>query len=90
MLFMIIERFRNGDPGPVYERFETRGRMIPEGVEYINSVVTDDLKTCYQVMKCDDRQLLDIWISNWDDLVDFEVIKVRTSREAHEIVMEPK
>ncbi len=90
MLFMIIERFRNGNPGPVYERFETRGRMIPEGVEYINSVVTDDLQTCYQVMKCDDRQLLDIWISNWDDLVDFEVIKVMTSREAHKIVMEPK
>ncbi len=40
--------------------------------------------TCYQVMETDDRALLDAWIANWTDLVDFEVIPVMTSAEAAE------
>lgn len=82
MIFMIIERFRNGDPVPVYRRFRENGRLAPEGVNYINSWVTPDLTTCYQVMECDDRALLDQWLSNWTDLVDFDVHPVITSPEA--------
>jgi hypothetical protein len=83
MLFMIIERFRNGDPAPVYRRFRERGRLAPLGVNYVNSWVTEDLRMCYQVMDCEDRALLDEWIANWTDLVDFEVIRVITSAEAN-------
>lgn len=82
MLFMIIEQFRNGDPVPIYRRFRERGRLAPEGLSYVNSWVTPDLKTCYQVMECDDRALLDQWIANWADLVRFEVHPVITSQEA--------
>lgn len=82
MLFMIIERFRNGDPTPVYRRFRERGRLAPLGVNYVNSWVTEDLGMCYQVMECEDRALLDEWLANWTDLVDFEVIPVITSAEA--------
>ena len=82
MLFMIVERFKNGDPVPVYRRFRDRGRLAPETVKYVNSWVTRDLADCYQVMKCDDRALLDEWIAAWSDLVDFEVIPVITSAEA--------
>lgn len=84
MLFMIIERFAGGDPRPVYERFAAKGRMAPEGVDYINSWVTPDLKICYQVMESPDRKLLDQWIANWSDIVDFEVIPVITSAEARQ------
>lgn len=84
MLFMIIERFVAGDPRPVYERFAAKGRMAPEGVEYINSWVTPDLKICYQVMESPGRKLLDEWIANWTDIVDFEVIPVITSAEARQ------
>ena len=28
---MIVERFQNGDPVPVYRRFRDRGRMAPDG-----------------------------------------------------------
>ena len=86
MHFMIIERFRDGDPVPVYRRFRDRGRLAPEGVRYVGSWVTPDLSTCYQVMECDDRALLDVWLANWQDLVDFEVIPVITSPEASERV----
>lgn len=82
MLYMVIENFRGGDPGPVYRRFREQGRLAPDGLEYVSSWVTDDLKRCYQVMQCDDRSLLDEWISHWSDIVDFDVLPVVTSAEA--------
>ncbi len=83
MLFMIIEHFRNGDAAPVYQRFRERGRMAPEGLQYIASWVTNDLQRCFQVMECDDEALLAEWMSRWDDLVELEVIPVITSAEAN-------
>lgn len=82
MLFMIIERFRNGDAVPVYRRFRDRGRMMPDGVTYLASWVEPDLTRCFQVMECDDRSQLDVWIASWNDLAEFEVIPVITSAEA--------
>jgi hypothetical protein len=82
MLFMIVERFREGDPQPVYERFRRHGRLAPEGLHYVNSWVTTDLTRCYQVMECEDRRLLDQWIAAWVDLVDFDLYPVITSAEA--------
>ncbi len=81
-LYMVIERFRNGDPKPVYARFAEKGRLAPEGLTYVNSWIDEDLKTCYQVMDSPTRELLDQWIANWSDLVDFEVISVITSQDA--------
>ena len=56
--------------------------MAPDGLAYVNSWVTADLAHCYQVMACDDRALLDEWMSHWNDLVDFEVFSVMTSADA--------
>ena len=82
MLYMIIENFRGGDAVPVYRRFRDRGRLAPDGLTYVASWVTDDLQRCYQVMQCDERALLDQWLAQWADLVDFDVIPVMTSAEA--------
>ena len=82
MLYMVIEHFRNGDPAPVYRRFREQGRLAPEGLRYVSSWVTRDLKRCYQVMETDDPALLREWTSRWEDLVEFEVIPVVTSAEA--------
>jgi hypothetical protein len=84
MLFMVIERFKNGDAVPVYRRFRDRGRMTPAGVTYISSWVDATLTCCYQVMETDNRALLDEWIAQWKDLVDFEVHAIITSSEAVE------
>ena len=86
MLFMIIERFKDGDPVPVYRRFRDQGRMAPADVSYINSWVTPDLTTCYQVMESPDRARLDQWLVRWQDLVDFEIMPVITSVDAQAIV----
>ena len=85
-LYMVLERYRNADPAPVYRRFRERGRMAPEGVSYISSWITQDLSTCYQVMETSDRALLEEWMSHWSDIVDFEVFPVITSKEAAERV----
>ena len=83
-LFMVIERYRDGDAVPVYRRFRDHGRLAPEGLAYVASWVDDDLQICYQLMETDDRALVDEWIANWTDLVDFEVVPVVTSAEAAE------
>ena len=84
MLYMIIERFKNRDPLPVYRRFRDKGRMAPEGLTYVASWVTEDMDRCYQVMECDDRRLLEQWMTRWSDVTDFEVIPVVTSAQAVE------
>ena len=85
-LYLVVERFRNGDAAPVYRRFREHGRMAPEGLAYISSWVTEDLSTCYQLMETADRALLEDWMRNWTDLVEFEVHPVMTSQEAAERV----
>ncbi|MEP6493341.1 MAG: DUF3303 family protein [bacterium] len=82
MLFMVIENFRDGNPLPIYRRFRDKGRMAPEGLRYVTSWVTTDEARCFQVMECDDAHLIDQWIANWKDIVDFEVIPVTTSADA--------
>jgi len=83
-LFMVVEHFRNGDALPVYRRFREHGRMAPEGLSYVSSWVDEKFQRCYQLMETHDRKLLDRWMSNWSDLVDFEVHQVMTSKEAAE------
>jgi len=82
MQFVVVERFRGGDPVPVYRRFRDKGRLAPDGLHYVASWVSYDLTCCYQVMECEDRQLLDAWLAQWQDIVDFEVIPVMSSAEA--------
>ena len=82
MLYMVIEMFRNGDPLPVYRRFRDQGRLAPDGVRYVSSWVTQDLRRCFQVMECDDPALLTQWTARWEDLAQFEIIPVVTSAEA--------
>jgi hypothetical protein len=79
---MVIEHFRNGEAAPVYQRFKERGRMAPAGVTYVSSWINESLTTCYQVMETSDRSLLDEWMENWTDLVEFEVHPVITSQQA--------
>lgn len=84
MLYMVVEHFRNGDAASVYRRFRDQGRMAPEGVAYVSSWVDENFQRCYQLMETHDRRLLDKWMVQWSDLVEFEVNPVLTSKEAAE------
>lgn len=81
MLFMVIERFKGGDPKLVGERFRRLGRMMPEGVVYQASWLEPGGERCFQIMEAPSADLLDHWIEKWKDLVDFEVVPVVTSAE---------
>jgi hypothetical protein len=82
MLFMVIEHFRPGQAPEVYRRFRERGRMAPEGLRYVDSWVDLDFRRCFQIMEADSEDHLKQWTVNWEDLVDFEIVPVRTSGEA--------
>ena len=79
---MVIEHFRAGRAVEVYRRFRDRGRMAPEGLTYIDSWVDLDFQRCFQVMEAESEDHLRAWTRNWDDLVDFEIVPVRSSAEA--------
>ncbi|MEU8005447.1 DUF3303 family protein [Catellatospora sp. NPDC049111] len=83
---MVVERFRGGDARPVYERARDRGRLLPDGLRYVDSWVEANLGRCFQLMECDDLTLLTAWIAQWTDLVEFEVIPVITSSQASAVV----
>jgi len=79
---MIVERFHAGKVRSVYERFSEKGRMMPDGVNYLNSWIAEDLNTCYQLMESVSEEKIHEWTSNWNDLCDFEIIPVISSAEA--------
>jgi len=86
MLYMVIERLKEGAAPKIYGRFREKGRMMPEGLEYISSWIDHNLKTCWQVMATDDFVLLERWIDNWKDLMEFEIVPVRTSAEVVQLM----
>jgi Protein of unknown function (DUF3303) len=81
-LYMVVEHFKNKDAVAVYRRFRDHGRMAPEALMYLSSWVDDKFERCYQLMATEDASLLDEWMANWSDLVNFEVHAVVTSQQA--------
>jgi hypothetical protein len=86
MLFMVIERFKEPGAVAVYRRARDQGRLLPEGLQYVASWVERDFTRCFQLMQTEDASLLEVWASRWQDLVDFEIIPVRTSAEAAAVI----
>ena len=82
VLFMVVETYKQG-ARPVYERAAERGRMLPPGLEYVDSWVDErTLDRCFQLMDTDDAALFDEWTAAWADLADFEIVPVVGSAEA--------
>lgn len=86
MLFMVVERFRTRGAREVYRRAIEKGRMMPDDIRYVASWVDLDFTQCWQLMEAENAEALDPWLDKWRDLVDFDVIPVRTSAEAFEVI----
>lgn len=80
MLFMVIERFKDRNPAPIYKRLREQGRSLPQGLRYVDSWIEVNFDRCFQLMDCDDAALLMQWILQWRDLVDFEIVPVSQSK----------
>lgn len=86
MLYMVIEQFNAGAAPEIYRRARTLGRQMPAGLEYVDSWVDLEYSRCFQLMRTEDPALFQDWIRAWNDLVNFEVIPVRTSAEATQTI----
>ena len=86
MLFMVIERFRNRDPKPIYRRLREQGRQMPVGLEFIDSWVEPGFERCFQLMETDDALLLQKWVAFWGDLMEFEILAVVHSKNTRQVV----
>jgi hypothetical protein len=84
MLYMVLEHFKDRNAEAVYRRFEEKGRMTPDGLNYIGSWIETNYDRCFQLMETDDPALFEKWTVNWNDLVEFEIIPVNTSKEVCE------
>ena len=81
MLYMVIERFKDGAAPQIYQRLRGKGRMMPEGLEYVSSWIDLDFKICYQLMRTDEASLFPQWTDAWKDLMDFEILPVLSSAD---------
>jgi hypothetical protein len=81
MLFMVIESFRNQDAKSVYRRVRDKGRQMPDGLGFVGSWIAADLGRCFQLMECADVTLLQRWVAEWSDLIDFEIVPVVAGKE---------
>ena len=87
MLFMVIERFRDNDMVPVYQRFRDSGRALPDGLEYVDSWVEPNFARCFQLMRCDDPKLFQEWALQWRGTgLTLEIVPVVPSKDTREIV----
>jgi hypothetical protein len=87
MLFMVIERFRDNDMVPVYRRVRDAGRMLPNGLKYVDSWVEPNFSRCFQLMECEDLRLLQQWTLQWRGSgTSFEFVPVVSSAQTREVV----
>jgi hypothetical protein len=87
MLFMVIERFRDNDMVPIYQRVRDEGRVLPEGLKYLNSWIEPNFSRCFQLMECDELRLLQKWVLEWRGSgTTFEFVPVLTSEQTRAVV----
>ena len=87
MLFMLIERFKDNDMLPIYKRVQEKGRLLPDGLKYIDSWIEPNFSRCFQLMECDDVRLFQQWILNTRGSgVTFEIVPVVSSKDTREVV----
>ena len=84
---MVIERFRDNDMVPVYERLRGGGRSLPDGLDYVDSWVEANFSRCFQLMRCDDPRLFQQWALEWCGLgMSLEIVPVVSSKETMAVV----
>lgn len=74
--YMVIERFKTGCFDELYKRFDEKGRMLPDGLYYLNSWTNKAQNVCFQLMESNNQDLFKIWIDKWSDLTDFEIVPI--------------
>jgi hypothetical protein len=74
--FMVVERFKENCFDKNDYKYNKEGRLLPEGLYYLNSWLNKDENICFQLMETNNIELFDIWIENWKEFTDFEVYPI--------------
>lgn len=74
--YMVVERFKDGCFDAVYQRHAEHGRLLPDGLNYLNSWVNSETEVCFQLMETSHPELFQVWFEKWCDLVDFELFEI--------------
>lgn len=90
MTYMIIEHFQKEKIKTLYKRFEEKGRLLPPGVQYLDSWIDEKVEVCYQLMESESIEKLEEWIVHWQDVAKFKIVPVISSAQAKEIVFSKK
>ena len=61
MLYMVIEYFNEGAAPEIYRRARERGRLLPAGLNYVDSWVDLDYHRCFQLMQTESPALFEDW-----------------------------
>lgn len=84
---MVIERFRDNDMVPIYRRVRDAGRLIPDGLRYVDSWIEPNFSRCFQLMECDDLRLFQEWVLKWRGSgASIDIVPVVSSQETREVV----
>ena len=68
-------------------RIREAGRMLPDGLEFVDRCVEPNFARCFQLMRCDDARKLQEWILQWRGYgISFEIIPVVPSAETRAVV----
>lgn len=86
MLFMVIERFKRSEIKAIYRRVRDKGRSFPDGLKYVDSWIEAGFGRCFQLMECDDVTLLQKWVVEVGDAVDFEIVPVAHSKDVRKMI----
>jgi Domain of unknown function (DUF3303) len=77
--YMVIEYYKIGCFEAIDERHNQQGRLLPEGLHYLDSWVSKGKNVCFQMMETDNVALFPEWFTRWDDLIAFEVYPIDES-----------
>ena len=66
MKYIIIEKFRKDKIKQLYRRFEKQGRLLPEGLLYLDSWIDEKVSICYQLIETHSADCIKEWIAKWD------------------------
>jgi hypothetical protein len=74
--YMVVENYKEGCFEKIYERYNSEGRLFPEGLQFLNAWVNKDKNICFQLMESNEPELFYEWFKKWEDLVDFELYPI--------------
>ncbi|WP_222427127.1 DUF3303 domain-containing protein [Hyella patelloides] len=83
---MVVEHFKDDKNKDIYPLLQKKSRIMPDGLKYLDSWISADFSRCFQLIECDDTDLFQEWVSQWQDLFELEIIPVVTSKNTIKIV----